>query len=80
MGGFETTVATLCMEQLVLIQTVIYHGEMKNQDSVFDIYKRGGAVLNRFNSRLLNFKQTDSLQKVYIKFGSRSDQIYQGNL
>ncbi|CAL8086360.1 unnamed protein product [Calicophoron daubneyi] len=57
MGGFEDTVANLCMEELVNVQNAVYLGQMSDTDSIFNLYQRRGVLVPRFNARLLSLKQ-----------------------
>ncbi|CAH8474629.1 unnamed protein product [Schistosoma turkestanicum] len=61
-GGFEDTVVTLCMEELMRVQTAVFQGQMSNSQTIFDLYQKTATIVPRFNTRLLNKKKDNANQ------------------
>ncbi|CAH8508811.1 unnamed protein product [Heterobilharzia americana] len=79
LGGFEDTVVTLCMEELMRVQSAVYEGRMSDSHSIFDLYQKTATVVPRFNARILLKKTDNSNQKSnsapkYVNFEGNSIQ------
>ncbi|THD28488.1 UDP-glucose:glycoprotein glucosyltransferase [Fasciola hepatica] len=59
MGGFEDSVVTLCMEEMIRVQHAVYHGQMSNSDNVFVLYRKSNSQVTRFNARILSTRPQD---------------------
>ncbi|CAH8497276.1 unnamed protein product [Schistosoma guineensis] len=76
-GGFEDTVVTLSMEELMHVQSAVFQGQMSNSQTIFDLYQKTATIVPRFNVRLLNKKKDNSNQRSleslkYINFNGYS--------
>ncbi|KAH8859143.1 UDP-glucose:glycoprotein glucosyltransferase 1 [Schistosoma japonicum] len=60
LGGFEDAVVTLCMEELMRIQSAVFQGQMSDSNSIFDLYQKTTTIVPRFNMRLLYNKKKDN--------------------
>ncbi|KAK4469064.1 hypothetical protein MN116_006653 [Schistosoma mekongi] len=62
LGGFENAVVTLCMEELLRVQSAVFQGQMSDSHSIFDLYQKTTTIVPRFNMRLLyNRKKENSI-------------------
>ncbi|XP_018649005.1 putative udp-glucose glycoprotein:glucosyltransferase [Schistosoma mansoni] len=76
-GGFEDTVVTLSMEELMHVQSAVFQGQLSNSQAIFDLYQKTATIVPRFNVRLLNKKKDNSNQgslnsPKYINFNGYS--------
>uniref|UniRef100_A0A183AZS3 UDP-glucose:glycoprotein glucosyltransferase n=1 Tax=Echinostoma caproni TaxID=27848 RepID=A0A183AZS3_9TREM len=76
MGGFEDSVVTLCMEEMIRIQHAVYHGQMSNADNVFLLYRKSNSQVARFNARILSTRPADA--KYLNVLGSTAASSVQG--